>query len=281
MNKQSVGVDELVGSADKLAGFAPALFKPSVRTIARENVSIVTSRGTRRSREAHFRDGPAGNGQPVLLIPGFLAGDWSMSNLARALRGWGFAPARSGIGLNVDCTNAMLDRLEERLEVVARRSGASVSIVGWSRGGTLGKLLAMRRPELVTQLVTLASPNANPLAVNTMVARQLKVLIRLNRAGVRNVMGTDCVHGQCADSIGAALASEFPASVPYTSIYTRQDGVVDWRACLDPDAKLIEVHSTHLGIGNDARVLRLVGDELATAGAVEAVVPKQRSDRGD
>ena len=97
----------------------------------------------------------------------------------------GFAPFKSGITLNVGCTNDMVDRLADRVRVVAARSGRPVSIVGWSRGGTLAKLVAMRQPEDVAGIVTLVSPNANPLAVSNVVVRQLRVLNRLNDIGAR------------------------------------------------------------------------------------------------
>ena len=224
-----------------------------------------------------MRHGPAGAGLPVMLIPGFLSADWSMATMAKFLKAWNFAPARSGIRLNVDCTAVVLDRLESRLTVVAQRSGRSVAIVGWSRGGTLGKLLAIRRPDLVAGLVTLASPNNDPLAVSKSVIRQVNLLVKMNKAGLRNVLSADCVYGECADEISEALASPFPTSVAYTSIYTRLDGIVDWRACLDPAARLIEVNSTHLGIGTDPSVLRLVGKQLAEINVPATTIPVARS----
>jgi len=213
-----------------------------------------------------------------MLIPGFLTGDWSMTTMAKILKQWNFAPARSGITLNVDCTNTLLDRLEARLAHVANRHGRGVSLVGWSRGGTLGKLLAMRRPDLVSGLITLASPNVNPLAINSVVAKQISLLVKVNSIGIPRVLSSSCIHGECADSVASALDQPYPEQVPYVSIYTEQDGVVDWKACLDPDARLVSVRSTHLGIGNDPRILRLVGNELASFSSPNSVrLPKQRS----
>ena len=239
-------------------------FKTSARTIARENLSVITARGTRKSRALAIENGPVGDGRPVVLVPGFLTGDWSMRLMASTLRAWGFAPFKSGITLNVGCTNDMVDRLADRVRVVAARSGRPVSIVGWSRGGTLAKLVAMRQPEDVAGIVTLVSPNANPLAVSNVVVRQLRVLNRLNDIGARGVMSSDCIHGDCARDVEAQLNLPFPESVPYVSLYTRADGVVDWRACLDTDAStIIEVDGTHLGVGNDVRVIRQIAVELA------------------
>lgn len=237
-------------------------FKTSARTIARENFSVITSRGSRKSRQALLEDGPVGAGMPVLLIPGFLTGDWSMTPMASALRTWGFKPFRSGIALNVACTNELVDRLVDRVRIISSRQGAPVAIVGWSRGGTLAKLVAMQMPFEVSGVVTLVSPNANPLAVSNVVVRQLRVLNRLHALGASGVMSSDCIDGDCARDVEEQLNQPFPSSVPYVSMYTRDDGVVDWRACLDTDARTVEVKGTHLGVGNDLRVVRQIGEEL-------------------
>src|SRR3954453_15334624 len=62
---------------------------------------------------------PHGDGGPVLLIPGFLAGDNSLSVMAGWLRRIGHRPRASGIRFNVDCSNRALLGLERRLERAA------------------------------------------------------------------------------------------------------------------------------------------------------------------
>lgn len=237
-------------------------FKTPARTFVKENVSVITSRGSRKARRAVLANGPDGNGLPTILIPGFLTGDWSMRVMSSALKEWNFAPRRSGIALNVACTNVLVDRLVDRLHELTDQHQRRVALVGWSRGGTLAKLIAMRSPQEVAGMVTLVSPNANPLAVNTVVERQLRALNRLNAMGASGVLGADCISGDCAKSVEAALNAQFPSTVPYVSMYTKSDGVVDWRACLDPDARVIEVTGTHLGVGNDLRVVRDIAEEL-------------------
>src|SRR5690348_13784314 len=90
-----------------------------------------------------------GDGQPVLLIPGFLAGDLTLSLMAEWLRRLGYEPCAAGIRANVDCGARALERLEHTLEELAERHGRSVAIVGHSRGGSMARVLAVRRPELV------------------------------------------------------------------------------------------------------------------------------------
>jgi len=98
----------------------------------------------------------------------------------------------------------------------------------------------------------------------------LRVLNRLNAMGAKGVMGEDCIHGECAASVEEQLGHDFPADVPYVSMYTRSDGVVDWRACLDPEAQLVEVEGTHLGVGNDVRVIRRIAGELVNFAGVDS-----------
>ena len=66
---------------------------------------------------------PRGNGGPVMLIPGFMAGDSSMSVMAGWLERMGHAPHRSGIAWNVGCSNTALDALEARAERIAGDRG--------------------------------------------------------------------------------------------------------------------------------------------------------------
>src|SRR3954451_23696093 len=122
-------------------------------------------------RDPIFRGGGVadGRGRPVLLIPGFLAGDGSLSLMAGWLKRTGYRPSRAGIVSNVNCAAVLMPRLEERLERLVERQGRRAAIVGQSRGGTLAKVLAKRRPDLVAGVVGLGVPQVDPLAVHPLV----------------------------------------------------------------------------------------------------------------
>src|SRR5689334_3042219 len=92
-------------------------------------------------------DVPRGDGRPVLLVCGFLAGDPSLATMASWLKRMGHRPSRAGLKWNVGCTGATVDRLEARVEALASASGRRVALVGQSRGGTCAKALAVRRPD--------------------------------------------------------------------------------------------------------------------------------------
>ena len=160
----------------------------------------------------------------------------------------------------------MVERLIRRVERVAAEEGRRVTLVGHSRGGMIVKLAAARRPDLVAGIVVLSAPVTGTLSVAAHVRKQLELLFRLNRRGLRAVIAEDCVTGECADRVAAELMAPFPADVAFTSVYTRFDAIIDWQTCLDPAAELVEVDSSHTGMATDPAVHRIVADRLAAVG---------------
>ena len=148
------------------------------------------------------------------------------------------------------------------IERAAERTGRRVAIVGWSRGGTLAKIATVRRPDLVASLITLGTPNTDPLAVNATLAAQLQVITRLSALGVPGLLGDDCLSGECAHEVREWLDEDVPPEIPYTSVFSMDDGVIDWRACLDPGADPVEVHATHMSMGADPEVIAVVAELL-------------------
>jgi triacylglycerol lipase len=207
------------------------------------------------------RQGSAG-GEPVLLIPGFLAGDATLTAMARHLRGEGFRTYRSSIHANISCTLRTATMLEARLESIAERRGSRVRIVGHSLGGMLARGLAVRRPDLVSGIVTMGSPVLAPAAHHPLLGRHLGVLVLLAKYGVPQVMSADCVGGQCAREGFDEIRSPMPADVAFTAVWSRYDGVVDHRACLDPAAVHVEVSTSHIGMAFDPRTCDAVSTAL-------------------
>jgi triacylglycerol lipase len=205
---------------------------------------------------------PRGDGAPVLLVPGFMAGDSSLGLMGRWLRDLGYRPARAGIRANVDCAARVLERLEVQLETAAKRHRRPVSIVGQSRGGTMARMLAVRRPDLIERIVCLGSPLTDQFAVHPLVRAQVRAVALLGTLGVPGLFSLRCRSGCCAE-VNRDLTAPFPEAVDFISVYSRSDGVVAWRACLDPAARQVEVHSTHVGMAVNAEVFRVVAAALA------------------
>jgi pimeloyl-ACP methyl ester carboxylesterase len=225
---------------------------------------IVRSRAERRNRAAlpyvgHHRPAAV---EPVLLIPGFMAGDGTLAAMARMLRGAGYRTYRSQIHVNSGCTREAADRLERRIESIAARRGRKVSIVGHSLGGMLARGLAARRPDLVHGIVSMGSPILAPGAVHGILAWDAEMLTRLTRAGFAGLMSEDCIAGDCARASFEETHAPLDPEVGFTSIYSQRDGIVDWRACLDPDAIPVEVTASHVGMAIDPLVFDAVRDAL-------------------
>ena len=195
---------------------------------------------------------PKGDGHPVLTLPGFLASDLSMAPMRRYLRELGYHAYGWKMGRNIGGVSRMRAALRDRLAEIHAGTGRKVSIVGWSLGGVYARDLALHAPDQVRCVVTLGSPFANDVRA-TNATRLYEVL-----SG--EVVGED-------SELRKAIAGELP--VPATSIYSRADGVVNWRTCLQrasDTAENIEVRlASHSGLGVNAAALWAVADRLAQA----------------
>ena len=203
-----------------------------------------------------------GRGQPVLLIPGFLAGDDSLALMTRWLRGSNHYAKRAGIKMNVDCSQAAVKRLEEKLEGLVERQGQRAAIIGQSRGGHFARVLAKRRPDLVAGIVTLGSPLTEPLSLHPFVKAQVYAVGALGTVGVRGLFKHTCLWGDCCTDYWADAEAPFPKGVRFLSVYSRTDGVVRWQSCLDPHAEHLEIRASHIGMGMHPASWHAVASEL-------------------
>jgi pimeloyl-ACP methyl ester carboxylesterase len=216
-----------------------------------------------RRRSPYAGNAAVRHATPVILVPGFLAGDVTLGPMAQLLREQGHRTYRSSIHVNAGCTLNAAAQLETRLESIALRRGTRVQIVGHSLGGMLARGLAVRRPDLVAGIVTLGSPMLAPGAHHVSLAKSVEVLVRLSRAGWPGLMAEDCVAGDCARQSFDESRLPVPEGVSFTAIYSRRDGIVDWRACVDPLAVPVEVTASHAGLAFDPRVIAEVLTALA------------------
>ena len=206
---------------------------------------------------------PDGRGRPATLIPGFLAGDPSLTRMAKWLSRGDYALVRSGIRWNVDCMEKTVRSVEARLERAVEQDGRRALVIGQSRGGAIGKVLAIRRPDLVDTLVTLGSPLRNQTAVHPHVWPSIGLVGGLGSVGVPGLLTTSCVNGDCCRQARNEFILRFPDDVRFISFYSRNDSVVKYEACLDPAAQQIEIESSHLGMGVDAGVWKILAAELS------------------
>ena len=189
---------------------------------------------------------PGGNGHPVIAIPGFLG---SFAGL-RPLTGWlervGFDVHDPGFERNVQCPDVLLERLSDRVASIAASQG-KVTLIGHSLGGSLARAAAVRAPGLVDVVITMASPlrsvRAHPLVAD--LARLLALVVPARHGGSAQHMHAPT----CACELAELLASPIPVGVRRVAIYTRDDGIVDWRTCMEGDDSVdVEVSGTHVGL---------------------------------
>jgi len=250
----------------------PGFKRPAIHEVLREG-SVVTEAGRYvLSAVAARRDDRGSSyvarsalrsGEPVLLVPGFMAGDYTLAGMARTLRRRGYRTYRSHITANVGCTLNAAAALESRIESIAIRRGTRVSIVGHSLGGMLARGLAVRRPDLISGIVTMGSPMLAPGAHHIALTAGVEALIRLSRSGLPGMMSEECVAGSCARQSFEESREPMPAGVGFTAIYSKRDGIVDWRACVDPAARAVEVTASHCGMALDPKVIDAVSHALA------------------
>lgn len=205
---------------------------------------------------------PDGEGRPVMLVPGFMAGDQTLTRMAIWLRSGGFALARSGISWNTRCMEPTVIDLEQRLAQAVERTGRRALLIGQSRGGVIGRALAVLRPDLIETLVTLGSPLRDQLAVKPHVWASILTVGTLGSLGVPGLFSFGCIGGKCCARTRAAAHGPFPDEVAFTSIYSRSDEIVNWQSCLDPAATQLEVDVSHIGMGYSREVWDAVADEL-------------------
>jgi triacylglycerol lipase len=226
-------------------GYTP----PRYWDLARElHVGHEIGCATARAVTARRRRSTDGEGSPVLLVPGFLAGDYSLALMGHTLRANGYRTYRSTIRSNVSCANTAALHLERRLEAIVDRREEKVRIVGHSLGGMLARGLAVRRPDLVGGVVTMGSPMMAPGSAHPLLMTAAGVLVRLSRAGVPGLMSEDCVAGECARATWEEFHGQLSPDVALACVYSRWDGMVDWRSCIHPEGVPIEVRASHIGM---------------------------------
>jgi len=196
-----------------------------------------------------LRRAPAGDGHPVLVLPGFMASDFSTRTLRGFLRELGYRTHGWKLGRNLGPSERTIQGIGERFFALRERYGRTVSLIGWSLGGIYARELARRFPADVRQVITLASPFRDVEAVN--VPRFLR-----ERSRRRSIPEQETIRAGLGD----------PLEVPATAIYSRSDGIAAWQSCLEPQgpqSENIEVVSSHIGIGHHPIALLAIADRLA------------------
>ena len=200
-----------------------------------------------------LRAAPPGDGHPVLVLPGWGASDVSTAVMRAFLRDRGYHAHAWRLGRNLGPTPGTVEGLRHRVGELARRHGRRMTLVGWSLGGIYVREIARAAPDLVRLVITLGSPF------------RLRDRMATNLGGLFKAVGARSGHASLNDPRPPEHQRE-ALPVPATSIYTRTDGVVPWRSCLEiasPTSESVEVTSSHAGLGHNPAALWVIADRLA------------------
>lgn len=216
---------------------------------------------------------PSGDGRPVLVLPGLFGNDLYL----RPLRGWlariGYRPHRSGLLVNAGCP----ERLSRDVETVARPLAEAhpgrVALVGHSRGGILGHVLASRLGDAISHLILLGSPvgalvqaaraGASMLGPSAAAPPPAAPQVAEASTLARRLLDPECTFPECGCAFVTDLARPLAPGTRVVSIYTRDDRVVRPAACPVPEARNLEIGGTHSGLVYNRDVYREVAAALA------------------
>lgn len=206
---------------------------------------------------------PRGDGRPVVLLPGFLAGDYTLSLMRSWLGRLGYRPATCGFRLNVDCSERALERVERSVDALYERYGRRVAVIGQSRGGHFARAAAVRSPERISHAISLGGGLNRQQDISVPIATAVAFVRAVHRRTTDRVRRRGCLSERCDCSFARAYVAPFPDAVRLTSIYSKGDGVVRWRSCIVPYADSVEVTGSHVGLAANRKSYRAIASALA------------------
>ncbi len=209
---------------------------------------------------------PRGDDSGVVIIPGFLGTDLYLMELHAWLGRIGYRPYFSGIGINAECPNLLVQRhLNDTIEKALDETGRRIHLIGHSLGGVIARSVAGQRPRDVASVITLAAPIRGTATSRTILHAAEAIRQRIQNEHGKGVL-PDCYTGRCTCNFVDSLKRDVPSSTLETAIYTRDDGIVDWRYCMTRNPNIdFEVPGTHIGMAFNPSAYAIVAERLAKA----------------
>jgi len=221
---------------------------------------------------------PHGDGSAVVLIPAFLCPDHYLFPLQKWLGRIGYEAFFSGISLNTECPNLLIQRcLNETMEKALAKTGRRVHLIGHSLGGVIARSMAGQRPQDIASVITLGAPFRGTVAHSSILRAAETVRRRILKKHGTGVLPA-CYTGHCTCDFVDSLQRRVPPSVLETAVYTPDDGVVDWRYCRtnNPESDFA-VSGTHIGLAFNSSVYTIIANRLAQTHYAQS----KRKPRGD
>lgn len=196
-----------------------------------------------------------GDGHPVIVFPGLGSDGLALAPLRNYCNELGYNALDWQMGRNTGPEgdiDAWMRRLADHTAGLLKPFRKRATLIGWSLGGLYAREVAKLVTPRVRQVITIGTP-FNWTDDHTNVAW----LVRLLKGD--------------AASIDEALSARLrkPPMVPTTSLYSRADGVVSWQSCRHgrrrKNVEDVEIEGSHLGMGWNPTVMKVVADRLAQA----------------
>lgn len=207
---------------------------------------------------------PHGDGSAVVVVPGFLGTDFYLGEFRSWLGRIGYEPYFSGIGLNAECPNLLIRHsLNDAIQKAYASTGRKIHLIGHSLGGTIALSAASQMPDRIASVITLGAPILK-ISAHRAILRTAELVREqiLERHG-KGVL-PDCYTAACTCNFVESLSGKLPKSVRQTAVYTKTDGILDWRVCkTGVDGVDFEVSATHIGLVFSPLVYSLVAHRLA------------------
>lgn len=204
-------------------------------------------------------EAPKGDGHPVVLVPGFMAGESTLAALRLFLQNKGYDVHTWGLGRNVGFRGKHANALPQKIRYLHHTTGRKVSLVGWSLGGVFSFYGAETTQECVRSIITLGSPVSVDMMGNQS-PPALKAMYRL----VSHRLGASA---HLMQPRAKAMREHRRLPLPTSCLYSLTDGVVPpQEATIDGDPALhenIQVPGSHVGLGFNGIVMAIVADRLA------------------
>ncbi|MEH6571131.1 MAG: alpha/beta hydrolase [Halioglobus sp.] len=195
---------------------------------------------------------PRGDGHGVMVIPGFMGDDPFNNALVNFLNGLGYRASGWQMGRNLGPASFSSDDLRVKIERLLNAGGGQISIIGHSLGGIYAREIARKEPGVIRQVISLGSPFGDGRDTGSNASKLF------NRLNPNSETDPELVAQK------KELAKAPP--VPTTSIYTKEDGVVNWRTAIQEkdhhQTQNIQVVGSHCGLTLNPTVWYLVADRL-------------------
>jgi pimeloyl-ACP methyl ester carboxylesterase len=241
--------------------------KSAIRPIWRESFAALDWIALHASPVFYGLGVPKGDGSAVIAVPGFMGTDLYLHEFNCWLKRIGYRPYLSEIGRNADCLDLLVDRLLQTIQKAYNETHGTVHLIGHSLGGVLALSATSLRPDIIASVTTLGSPFRG-IRSHPVVLEMSQIVRDRIRTARRDETKPACFTGYCDCSAVAALRIRCPHPIRHTAVYTKTDGIVDWRVCINDDpATDVEVQSTHIGMVFNPWVFELIADRLAAARA--------------